>query len=110
MKVQMMGKAATPFSVFVERWKGEVLIHKKASTTAAINSHINTLLLPALGKLAMGDVDSERVQSFLNRNMANRSAKTVKNLDDAADHVELCRGLEIRFRRVACSAPKGEKT
>src|SRR6266852_2042542 len=36
MKVQMMGKAATPFSVFVGRWKEEVLIHKKASTASAI--------------------------------------------------------------------------
>jgi len=80
MKVQMMGKAATPFSVFAARWKEEVLIHKKASSASAINSHINTLLIPELGKLAMGDVDSERVQSFLNRLVGNRSAKTVKNI------------------------------
>jgi integrase len=80
MKVQMMGKAATPFSVFVGRWKEEVLIHKKASTASAVNSHINTLLIPEFGKLAMGDVDSERVQSFLNRLVGKRSAKTVKNI------------------------------
>jgi integrase len=79
MKVQQMGKGATPFSVFVARWQQEVLIHKKASTTAAINSHINRLLIPAFGKLAVGDVDSERVQSFLNR-LVGISPKSVKNV------------------------------
>lgn len=79
-KVQIMGKAATTFAVFVARWREEVLIHKKASTTAAMNSHINTLLIPAFGKLAIGDLDSERVQAFLNRMVGKMSAKSVKNV------------------------------
>jgi len=41
--------------------------HKKASTVAAVKSHLNTALSPEFGKLAMGDIDSERVQAFLNR-------------------------------------------
>jgi hypothetical protein len=36
--VHQLGKGATPFSVFIARWPEEVLIHKKASTTAAINT------------------------------------------------------------------------
>jgi integrase len=79
MKVQQMGKGATSFSVFVARWREEVLIHKKASSTAAINSHINRLLIPSFGKLAVGDVDSERVQSFLNR-LVGISPKSIKNV------------------------------
>ena len=62
VKFQTMGKAATPFSVFAQRWQDEVLIHKKASTTATMKGHINNLLIPAFGKLAVGDVGSERVQ------------------------------------------------
>jgi integrase len=80
VKVQTMGKAATPFSIFAVRWQAEVLIHKKASTAAAVKSHINTLLLPEFGRLAMGDVDSERVQTFLNRISGKMSPKSVKNV------------------------------
>jgi integrase len=80
VKAQTMGKAATPFSVFATRWQEEVLIHKKASTTATVKGHINNWLIPAFGKLAVGDIDSERVQSFLNRLPGNLSAKSVKNI------------------------------
>ena len=80
VKVQTMGKAATPFSVFAVRWQEEVLIHKKASTAATVKGHINNLLIPAFGKLAVGDIDSERVQSFLNRLTGKISPKTVKNV------------------------------
>lgn len=79
-KIQIMGKAATQFSIFVARWKEEVLIHKKASTKAAVNSHINSLLMPKFGKLAIGDLDSERVQAFLNGLVGKASAKTIKNV------------------------------
>ena len=79
VKSQTMGKASTPFSVFAARWQEEVLIHKKASTAATVKGHINNLLIPAFGKLAVGDIDSERVQSFLNRLMG-KSPKTVKNV------------------------------
>lgn len=80
VKVQQKGKAATPFSVFVARWQEDVLIHKKASTASAVKSHINTSLLPEFGKLAMGDLDSERVQTFLNRVAGKMSPKSVKNV------------------------------
>ena len=81
VKSRTMGKAATPFSVFTERWRQEVLVHKKASTGATMKGHISNLLIPAFGKLAVGDVDSEYVQAFLNRLMQKKvSAKTVKNV------------------------------
>jgi len=67
-------------AIFAARWQEEVLIHKKASTTAAVKSHINTLLIPEFGKLAMGDLDSERVQSFLNGLLGKLSPKSVKNV------------------------------
>jgi integrase len=80
VKSQAMGKAATPFSVFAVRWQEEVLVHKKASTAATVKGHINNSLIPVFGKLAMGDIDSERVQSFLNRLVGKASPKTVKNV------------------------------
>jgi len=80
VKSQTMGKAATPFAVFAARWQEEVLVHKKASTAATVKGHINNSLIPAFGKLAMGDIDSERVQSFLNRLVGKASPKTVKNV------------------------------
>jgi integrase len=80
VKSQTMGKAATPFSVFAVRWQEEVLAHKKASTASTVKGHINNLLIPAFGKLATGDIDSERVQSFLNRLVGKSSPKTVKNV------------------------------
>ncbi len=80
VKVQQKGKAATPFSVFVARWQEDVLIHKKASTASAVKSHINTSLLPEFGKLAICDLDSERVQTFLNRVAGKMSPKSVKNV------------------------------
>ncbi len=54
VKAQTMGKASTPFVVFAARWQEEVLIHKKASTSATVKGHINNSLIPAFGKLAMG--------------------------------------------------------
>jgi integrase len=80
VKVKQMGKGATTFSIFATRWQEEVLINKKASTAAAVKSHLSTALLPEFGKLAMGDVDSERVQTFLNRLAGRMAAKSVKNV------------------------------
>jgi hypothetical protein len=75
-----MGKVATPFSVFAARWREEVLLHEKASTVATMKGHINNSLVPAFGRLAVGDIDSERVQSFLNRQGGHFSPKTIKNI------------------------------
>jgi hypothetical protein len=81
VKSQTMGKAATPFAVFAARWQEEVLVHKKASTRATVKGHITNSLIPAFGKLAVGDIDSEQVQSFLNRLVEGKaSPKTVKNV------------------------------
>lgn len=45
-----------------------------------MKGHIKNSLLPEFGKLAVGDVDSERVQKFLNRLVGKASPKTVKNI------------------------------
>ena len=45
-----------------------------------MKGHISNSLIPAFGRLAVGDIDSERVQSFLNHKGGNVSPKTVKNL------------------------------
>jgi len=80
LNTQAMEKASTPFAVFAARWQAEVLIHMKASTIPTMRGHINNLFIPTFGKLAMGDLDSERVQSFLNRQVGRVSTKTIKNI------------------------------
>ncbi len=80
LRSRTIGKAATPFSVFAAHWQDDVLIHKKASTAATVRGHINNLLTPAFGKVAMGDLDSERIQKFLNGLTGHSSPKTVKNI------------------------------
>jgi integrase len=75
-----IGKSATPFSVFATRWQDDVLIHKKTSTAATVRGHINNSLIPAFGIVPMGDLDSERVQKFLNGLTGHLSPKTVKNI------------------------------
>jgi integrase len=80
VRSRTMGKSATPFSVFAARWQGDVLVHKEASTAASVNGHINNLLIPTFGRLAMGDLDSERAQRFLNGLVGRVSPKTVKNI------------------------------
>ena len=80
LRSRMIGKYATPFSVFAAHWQADVLIHKKASTAATVRGHINNLLIPAFGKVAMGDLDSEGIQKFLNGLTGHSSPKTVKNI------------------------------
>jgi hypothetical protein len=109
VKTQMMGKASTPLSVFASRWQVEVLVHKKASTASTIKGHINGLLIRAFGKLATGDLDSECVQSFLNRLVGKVSPKTVKRVDDVADHVELSCCVEVRTGELRVELPKSRK-
>jgi integrase len=79
-QTQTIGKASTPFSVFAARWQEEVLTHKKASTASTMKGHIKNLFIPAFGRLAMGDIDSEGVQSFLNNLGGKVSPKTIKNV------------------------------
>jgi hypothetical protein len=54
-------------SIFCLCGQEEVLIHKKTSTASTVEGHIKNLLIPAFGKLAEGDIDSKRVQTFFHR-------------------------------------------
>jgi integrase len=45
-----------------------------------MEGHIKNLLVPAFGKLAVGDINSEGVQSFLNRLVGKLSPKTISNV------------------------------
>lgn len=64
-KSHATGKGTTLFSVFADRWRDEILIHKKASTRASMTSNLEVHILPRFGNTPVGDIDSERVQSFL---------------------------------------------
>jgi hypothetical protein len=55
---------STPYIGYSLVFSGLYIFCAQAAT---IKGHINRLLIPVFGNLAIGDLDSERVQSFLNR-------------------------------------------
>ena len=75
---QVSRKAATLFSEFAAVWLEKGLVHRKASTKYGMRCHIKAHLIPAFGRIPMGDLESERVQSFVNELAERRSPKTVK--------------------------------
>jgi hypothetical protein len=96
MKVQMMGKAATLFSVFVERWKQEVLIHKKASSTLGDQQPHKYFAHPGVWKAGDGRCGFG-TRSIISKPACGQQKRQdgKEYLDDVADHVEQRRGLEI---------------
>jgi integrase len=75
---QLTGKASTFFSEFAAVWLEKGVVDKKASTKYGMECHIRGHLIPAFGTTRMGDIDSEKVQSFVNKLAEGRSPKTVK--------------------------------
>jgi hypothetical protein len=74
---QVSRKAATLFSEFAAVWLEKGLVHRKASTKYGMRCHIKAHLIPAFGRIPMGDLESERVQSFVNQLAERRSPKTL---------------------------------
>jgi integrase len=88
---------------FAVRWREEVLAKRKPSTVRSANSHLDTHILPQLGKLRLDQVGPENQQVFVNQ-LAGASRKTVLNilstlssmLATAANWGYASRGVEIR--------------
>ncbi len=64
---------------FAARWREEVLAKRKPSTVRSANSHLDSQILPQLGKLRLDQVGPENQQVFVNQ-LAGASRKTVLNI------------------------------
>ena len=88
---------------FAARWREEVLAKRKPSTVCSANSHLNSHIIPQLGKLRLDQVGPENQQIFVNR-LTGASRKTVLNilstlssmLTTAKAWGYACRGIEVR--------------
>lgn len=64
---------------FAERWRREVLSKRKPSTVLSANSHLETHIIPELGKLRLDQLGPENQQIFVN-SLTGASRKTVLNI------------------------------
>jgi integrase len=60
------GRVAT-FAAFVERWKMDVLPHRKPSTQRAAKWHLSKYLVPELGQAMMEQIGCERAQGLITK-------------------------------------------
>ena len=63
---------------FAKRWDETVLSQHKRSTQSSIRSQLRRWLLPHLGNVALKDLDSQRLQTFISDCQCN--PKTIRNL------------------------------
>jgi len=64
---------------FAIRWREQVLAKRKPSTVRSTNSHLDSHILPQLGKLRLDQIGTENQQIFVN-NLYGTSRKTVLNI------------------------------
>lgn len=64
---------------FATRWREEVLAKRKPSTVRSAHSHLNSHIIPQLGKLRLDQIGPENQQLFVN-NLHGASRKTVLNI------------------------------
>ena len=68
------------FAEFADRWRTEVLIHRKPSGARAAESHLRCHILPLLGKVKLEDLGLEVQQTFVTRLAETVSSKTAANV------------------------------
>jgi integrase len=73
------GRVAT-LNEFAERWKVEILTKYKPSTKCSAGSHLNSHILPYLGKLRLDAIGAENQQAFVTHLADNVSYKSVLNI------------------------------
>jgi len=66
-------------SEFAVHWREDVLAKRKPSTVRSANSHLDSHVIPQLGKLRLDQVGPENQQIFVNH-LAGASRKTVLNI------------------------------
>ena len=88
---------------FAARWREDVLAKHKPSTVCSANSHLNSHIIPQLGKLRLDQIGPENQQIFVNQ-LTGASRKTVLNilstlssmLTTAKNWGYACREIELR--------------
>ena len=88
---------------FAGRWRVEVLAKRKPSTVCSANSHLNSHIIPQLGKLRLDQIGPENQQIFVNQ-LVGASRKTVLNvlstlssmLTTAKDWGYACREIRVQ--------------
>ena len=75
---QYRARPTATFAEFAKRWDATVLTQHKRSTQHSTRSELRKWLLPPLGKVALKDVDGQRLQAFVSN--CQCSAKTIRNL------------------------------
>ncbi|MGC0772361.1 MAG: tyrosine-type recombinase/integrase [Candidatus Acidiferrum sp.] len=73
------GRVAT-LAEFAERWKVEIVTKYKPSTKCSAGSHVNSHILPYLGKLRMDAIGAENQQAFVTHLADQVSYKSVLNI------------------------------
>ena len=73
------GRVAT-LAEFAERWKVEILTKYKPSTKCSAGSHLNSHILPYLGKLRLDVIGVENQQAFVTHLAEDVSYKSVLNI------------------------------
>ena len=73
------GRVAT-LAEFAERWKVEILTKYKPSTKCSASSHVNSHILPHLGKLRLDAIGAENQQAFVTHLADTVSYKSVLNI------------------------------
>jgi integrase len=73
------GRVAT-LNEFAERWKVEILTKYKPSTKCSAGSHLNSHILPHLGKLRLDAIGAENQQAFVTHLADKVSYKSVLNI------------------------------
>ena len=66
------------FAEFADRWDATVLSQHKPSTQSSTRSQLRRWLLPKLGRVALKDLDGQRLQAFVSNCQSN--PKTIRNL------------------------------
>ncbi len=73
------GRIAT-VAEFAERWRVDVLPHRKPATIHAAESHLRCHILPHVGTMKLDQLGREMLQGFVNRLSKDHPRKTVLNV------------------------------
>jgi len=78
---QSKPKTGITLADFLQEWRASVAANLKGSTVRAVESHFRAHILPKLGSLALTDITTKTVQSFVAYLASGgRSRKTVENV------------------------------
>lgn len=78
--VKLASRTGITLEQFVKEWRTSVAINLAATTARAMESHLRAHIIPKLGPLALTEVNTKNVQSFVSYLGNGRSRKTAENV------------------------------